>query len=145
MCFLNQDATQIDYKKLLDNLFYPKRIDYLSVDIDENTVAALNKLPLEDYRFSVITIEHDAYRFNDSLRLEERRILSSYGYTLLCSDVLVPLGCGMGSNLPFEDWWVDNKVFNMDNVHRLCCDKQYPDDIVRKVKQEKAQWLKGNE
>lgn len=140
--FLNEDATQIDYKNILDNALFPKQIDYLSVDIDENTVDALNRLPLEEYKFSVITIEHDAYRFNDSLRIEERRILGSHGYTLLCSNVLVPLGCGMGPNLPFEDWWVDNKIFDMDKVHRLCCDKNYPDDIVSKVKREKIIWLK---
>ena len=49
---------------LIINLFFKKgiirkQIDYLSLDIDpsEATLAALKKLPLDDYRFSVITYE----------------------------------------------------------------------------------------
>ena len=53
---------------LITNLFlrknYPKQIDYLSLDIDpsEATLAALKKLPLDEYRFSVITYETEVYR-----------------------------------------------------------------------------------
>jgi len=132
--FMNTDATKIDYKILLKEKNYPSRIDYLSVDIDESSAEVLKILPLNDYRFSVITIEHDAYRFGDNLRNKEREILSTYSYSLLCSDVLVPLGCGMGPDLPFEDWWVDSSVFDMDKLHRLCGTKLYPDDIVTSLK-----------
>lgn len=136
--FLNTDALQIDYQSLLTNLSYPKRIDYLSVDIDENSSKVLAHLPLDKYRFSVITIEHDAYRFTHTLRNEEREALRHYGYTLLFSDVLVPLGCGMGPDLPFEDWWVDATVFNMDQLNKLvaklAADKLYPDHIVSVLK-----------
>lgn len=136
--FLNEDATAIDYKTLLNNLKYPNRIDFLSVDIDENTVRCLKQLPLNDFRFSVIAIEHDAYRFGDSLRSEEREILKNNNYHLLFSNVLVPLGCGMGPDLPFEDWWVDLSVFNVDKlsalVVKLAADKLYPDHIVATLK-----------
>lgn len=132
--FLNEDATQIDYKQKLEQLGFPSRIDYLSVDIDENSAKALEKLPLNDYRFSVITIEHDSYRFGDSLRLAEREILQKHNYTLLFPDVLVPLGCGMGPNLSFEDWWVDAAVFNMDKLSQLGASRMYPDDIVAMIK-----------
>ncbi len=131
--FINDDATVLDYKKLLKEQGFPAQVDFLSVDIDESSAEALKVLPLDDYRFSVITIEHDAYRFGDTLRTAEREILSKH-YSLICSNVLVPLGCGMGPNLPFEDWWVDANVFNMDKVHRLCGDRLYPDDIVATLK-----------
>lgn len=136
--FLNEDATQIDYKALFIANAYPSRIDYLSVDIDENSALALKKLPLDDYRFSIITIEHDAYRFSDSLRSEERAILNAHNYTLLFPNVLVPLGCGMGPDLPFEDWWVDASAFNVDQLSKLVIkltpDKLYPDHIVTTLK-----------
>lgn len=132
--FLNTDATQIDYKSLLDNLSYPKQIDYLSVDIDENSSKALSKILLKDYKFSVTTIEHDAYRFNHILRNEEREAMRAFGYTLLFSDVLVPLGCGMGPDLPFEDWWVDSTMFDVEKLKKLSADKMYPDDIVTMLK-----------
>jgi hypothetical protein len=138
--FLNEDATKIDYKTLLDNNNYPARIDYLSLDIDESSMLGLNKLPLNDYRFSAITIEHDAYRFSDALRNTERESLRHYGYYLLFGDVLVPKGCGMGNNLPFEDWWVDPAVFNMDKLSKISAEKMYPDDIVSMIKSKKENW-----
>lgn len=77
----------------------PPMIDYLSLDVDESTLEALKNLPLKSTRFKVITIEHDAYRFGDTLRGPQRKILKELGYTLVCGDVSNPT--------PFEDWWVD--------------------------------------
>lgn len=132
--FLNEDATQIDYRVLF-NVSMPKRIDYLSVDIDEGTANVFKLIPFDTYRFSVITVEHDGYRFGDALRNEERTILNRCGgYTLLFPDVLVPMGCGMGPDLPFEDWWVDSKVFNMDKLHSVCGSRLYPDNICTMLK-----------
>ncbi|HVI42032.1 MAG TPA: hypothetical protein VM577_15380 [Anaerovoracaceae bacterium] len=136
--FLNEDALEIDYKSVFAANQYPSRLDYLSLDIDENSAKALAKLPLDDYRFDIVTIEHDAYRFGDSLRNEEREILKSHNYHLLFPNVLVPLGCGMGPDLPFEDWWVDLSTFNVDQLSKLATklasDKLYPDHIVATVK-----------
>lgn len=135
--FLNEDATKIDYKSIFDANNYPSRIDYLSVDIDENSMAGLGALPFDDYRFSVITIEHDSYRFADILKNQEREFLRHHNYTMLFSDVLVPLGCGMGPNLSFEDWWVDASVFNMDKLEKLGAARMYPDEIVAMIKSKK--------
>jgi|SRR3990167_7225272 len=140
--FLNEDATQIDYKTLFVANKYPSTIDYLSVDIDENSAVALNKLPLDDYRFSVITIEHDAYRFGHVLRNGERELLRTFGYYCLFPDVLVPKGCGMGNDLIFEDWWIDPILFNMEILKKLGAEKMYPDDIVAMMKSKKENWLK---
>lgn len=136
--FLNKDALEIDYKNLFITNKFPSTIDYLSVDIDENSALALKKLPLNDYKFNIITIEHDAYRFGDSLRSEERAILNAHNYHLLFPNVLVPLGCGMGPDLPFEDWWVNTSAFNVDQLSKLVVkltpDKLYPDHIVATLK-----------
>jgi hypothetical protein len=132
--FVNNDATKVDYKIVLDELKYPSKMDYLSIDIDENSAAGLRVLPLDDYKFSVITIEHDSYRFGDAIKNEERSILYKHDYTLLFQDVLVPLGCGMGPNLSFEDWWVYPTSFNMDKLSKLSALKMYPDDIVAMLK-----------
>lgn len=140
--FLNEDATQIDYKTIFAQLAFPSRIDYLSVDIDENSAIGLSKLPFDDYRFSVITIEHDSYRFGDTLKNQEREILRHHNYTMLFSDVLVPLGCGMGTNLSFEDWWVDAIVFDMDKLVKLGAARMYPDEIVAMIKSKMEVWIK---
>lgn len=135
--FLNEDATQIDYVDLFAKNNYPSRIDYLSLDIDENSMRGLNKLPFNDYRFNVITIEHDSYRFGDILKNQEREFLRHHNYTMLFSDVLVPLGCGMGPDLSFEDWWVDASVFNMNKLEKIGAPRMYPDEIVAMVKSKK--------
>lgn len=140
--FLNNDALEIDYKKILSGQNFPKQIDYLSLDIDENSSKCLSKLPLDEYRFSVITIEHDRYRFKDQLRNEERECLRYYGYHLLFSDVLVPLGCGMGPDLSFEDWWVDPQIFDMDKLNQISSERMYPDEIVTNLKNKKQIWIK---
>lgn len=134
--FINKDATQIDYKILFEEENYPPRIDYLSMDTDDVTDAIMPKIPFDNYRFSVLTIEHDAYRVGHRIRNVEREVLMAFGYVLLFSDVLVPLGCGMGGNLPFEDWWIDPIVFNIDPIvfTQLNKEKIYPDDIIEIVK-----------
>lgn len=74
--------------------------DYLSLDIDGATLDVLRKLMEAKYKFLVITIEHDAYRFGDTLRIPEREILTAAGYVLVRPDVCCTPG------MPFEDWWV---------------------------------------
>lgn len=112
-CLL-EDARTFDYKKYFEQNNFPKQIDYLQVDIDEDwdmqgnilgdpssSLHGLIQLPLNEYRFSVITYEHEAlnnYKRNSD-RDAQREILSSYGYVLLVRN-------------PHEDWWVDPKVFH---------------------------------
>lgn len=100
-----EDATGVDYGPVFEKHNFPKQIDYLSLDIEphDQTLLCLKKLPLDDYRFSVITYEHDAYCGGSSSREESRKILTSHGYILVVSDV-----CHCGN--AFEDWYVDPTV-----------------------------------
>ena|SRR3989338_3852344 len=138
--YINGDATKVDYKKVFDDLKFPKRIDFLSIDIDEGSAEALKQILLktEDYRFSIIIIEHDLYRIGSYLRDEEREILSRNNYHLLFGDVRVPLACGALEWQPFEDWWVDLSVFNVDKLSNLVVkvgdNKPYADYIVDVLK-----------
>ena len=100
---LHTDALTVDYKKLLDEEFDTQVIDYLQLDIEpaKNTFEVLLAIPFEDYKFAVITYEHDYYvDISKSYRDKSRRYLQAMGYELLVSD-LSPDGV---SN--FEDWWV---------------------------------------
>lgn len=142
--FVNDDAIKIDYKKLLKKYKCPLRIDYLSVDVDEWSSKALSALPLDTYRFNVVTCEHDAYLHGDLLRNQERECLRYYNYILLFSDTFVPLGCSSGQELRFEDWWIDPIVFNMEKLSKIGGEKMYPDDIVAMIKSKKEVWTKNN-
>ena len=99
------DATEFDYKFLFDQRNYPKQIDYLQLDIDpaEGTLAALKKLPLDDYRFSTITYETDVYSSGADIQDEQIEILKSYGYQLVAKNVKC-------EGNPYEDWWVDPNI-----------------------------------
>jgi hypothetical protein len=96
------DATNLDYLEILTRKNFPPQIDYLSLDIEPavNTLKALKLLPHNDYRFSVITFEHDRYRWGDGVMLESREFLRNMGYELVVANLNV-----FGKD--FEDWWID--------------------------------------
>jgi len=89
----------------------PKRVDYLSLDIDPawNTYEMLTKLPHDSTRFSLITYEHDYYTYagtsSPDYRAMSRELLRKLGYALAVPDV-----CNNGN--PFEDWWIDKAILN---------------------------------
>lgn len=120
--FILGDALQLDYKEILKENFSGKRIDYLMIDIEPtlNTFECLKKIPLDDYRFSVITYETDFYDLNTPLetremvRRESRKILKSYGYTLVVGDV-----ANTGKEDIFEDWYLDSTFFDEEYISKF--------------------------
>lgn len=105
------DATVFDYESLFDSMNFPKQIDYLQVDIEpaEQSLMALCALPLEKYRFSTITFEHDLYVDSNNMILKnkQKEILYDLGYVLFKENVGEPK-----NGLPFEDWWIDPTVIS---------------------------------
>ena len=89
---LCEDATAYDYKFLFQERNYPKQIDYLQLDIDpaEGTLNALKVLPLDDYRFSVITYETDVYSSGADIQDEQIQILESHGYPVSYTHLTLP-------------------------------------------------------
>ena len=104
--FLNQNALEIDYDKLLSEIAVDGVVDYLSLDLEPaaTTYECLLRIPLEKYRFSVITYEHDSYRFGHHFRNESRELFFKHGYRLVQKDVKTP---GGGE---YEDWYVHSSV-----------------------------------
>lgn len=105
------DAIQFDYKKFFKENNYPKQIDYLQVDIEPawQTLNALKALPLNEYRFSVITYETDLYKDGPDAGEEAMEILLSHGYELVVRNVA-------NQNNPYEDWYVDPNVVDPEIV-----------------------------
>lgn len=119
-CILG-DARQFDYRKYFEENDFPKQIDFLQVDIDGGyteqgdiignqyeSLLGLIALPLNAYRFSVITFEHDAnmYFRNRAMRDAQREILDSLGYRLVAKHT-------------HEDWWVDPTVVKMPHYRKF--------------------------
>lgn len=127
---LNENALEINYKEVLNEYEFPKSIDYLSLDVDTVSLDVLRVLPLDEYRFKVITIEHDGYLYEDHYRQPQREILSSNGYLLLCSNVYVEQPGYEGKECPFEDWWVDPLEFDNNFIEKIKCDNKFPSEII---------------
>jgi len=124
--FYCADATTFDYVNAFKDNNMPNIIDYLSIDADSNTNATLKIIPFKDYTFSTITIEHDFYEEGENRRLEQRQVLTNLGFHLLCGNV-----CFTRENnqLPWEDWWVNPKSFDLEKLSFLQCDGQTADNI----------------
>lgn len=129
---LNENALSIDYKKVFEEYEFPKNIDYLSLDVDTVSLSVLRILPLDEYRFKVITIEHDQYLYGDAYRGPQRELLQSHGYLLLCSDVYAEQPGYEGKECPFEDWWIDPSEFSEELIEKIKCDKTLPSVIISK-------------
>lgn len=107
------DATTIDYSKLLAQHSYPKDIDYLQVDCEPPSITyeILTKIPFDDYRFAVITFEHDYYADLTKLyREKSREFLKEKGYVLVGSNI------SPNDNCPYEDWWVHPELVDSDVI-----------------------------
>jgi hypothetical protein len=111
-----QDATQIDYKKLLQKNFDTKVIDYLQVDIEpsKTTFEALLSIPFDEYKFAVVTYEHDHYvDMTNSYRSKSRKYMELMGYELVVANVSGNDFC------PFEDWWVHPELVDKKIIEKF--------------------------
>ena len=118
------NALKVDYNELFKQYYKEDIIDYLSLDIDEKYVDVLKLLPFDEYKFRVITIEHDYYIHGELYRKEEREFLSKRGYHLLCSNV-------KNSGNMYEDWWVHPDL--VEDYKYLSCDALDYIDILKRM------------
>ena len=111
-----EDLTKININDILEKNNAPKKMDYLSFDVDDVQEKVLNELDFSTYNFKTITYEHNLYlAFNPAgchlntnvieLYKKSREKFSSLGYRLLFGNV------GVFPGLPIEDWYVDRATF----------------------------------
>jgi hypothetical protein len=111
------DAIIIDYKDILQKNNFPNEIDYLQIDLEVNNESTINTLIkldneiLDEYKFAVITFEHDIYRDNNSeTRKKSREIFKKRGYFCVLNDV-------SDNQYPYEDWYVHPDLVDMNYVN----------------------------
>lgn len=114
------DATEVDYKNILEINKMPQTMDYLQIDLEANngsTIKTLKKLDNEifdNYKFATITFEHDIYHTNyANTRIESRNIFKKRGYICVFEDI------NNGGINPYEDWYVHPDLVDMNYVHHL--------------------------
>lgn len=110
------DATKVDYDVFIEENFDTTDIDYLQVDCEPPSVTLdiLKMIPLDKYRFAVITFEHDYYAdITRSYREKSREYLQSKGYQLVVSDIAP-------NNISnYEDWWVHPQLVDAKIVEQM--------------------------
>jgi len=113
---IHDDALLIDYNKILSENFEGNVVDYLQLDIEpaRNTYECMLRIPFDEYKFAVITYEHDYYvDVTRSYREKSREFLKSKGYVLIANDIS-PEGT---SN--FEDWWVHPDLVSESIIRKM--------------------------
>lgn len=102
--FYNIDVT---IKNNIDILFSgcPNVIEFLSLDVDEAGLLALKNIDLNKFKFKCICIEHDYYRFGESLRRPQREILDKKYSRVVQTQA--------------EDWYVDYSLLDENMINNL--------------------------
>ena len=113
---LCKDATKIDYIKLLNENYKSTNIDYLQLDYDPPNITfdVLSKIPFDNYKFGVITYEHDHYNdITGKYREKSREFLKEKGYKLIAGNI-----SSFKDKCPFEDWWIHPDLID-ESVYKL--------------------------
>lgn len=135
------DATKIDYKLLFKNNNMPTNVDYLQLDLEVSngsTLQTLEKLDREifdEYKFAVVTFEHDIYHTNYlNTREKSREIFTNRGYVGVFYDIH-----NIEPTYPFEDWYVHPDLVDMEYVTNLM-DKNKKNYVNNYITQKSINW-----
>ena len=119
------DALKVDFHQLLSKM--PTIIDYLSLDCDPGwvTLEILKRVPLDLYRFKVITFEHDCHAEGPAIKLASRQFLQDHGYQMVVGNI-----SEQGIACDYEDWWVHPDLVDHERLQAHTC----LDDCVKNYK-----------
>ena len=134
--YLIRDATKIDFLEEFEKVSFPKDNGYLQIDLDVENRSTLTVLEhmdkkiFDQYKFAVVTFEHDIYRgdYFETRRIS-REIFAKHGYVRVFSDVHA--GEPYGEH---EDWYVYPDLVDMDYINRIKTDKvMRRDEIIQRL------------
>lgn len=115
------DATNVDYKNILEKNNMPSSFDYLQIDLEArngSTIKTLQKIDndiFDNYKFATVTFEHDIYCGNhfDTRKLS-RQIFNRRGYICVFEDIH-----NIKPEYVYEDWYVHPDLVDMNYIHDL--------------------------
>ena len=129
--FFQVDATTEGLTEILKNNLEGKVVDYISLDVDvgglyqdtdpftgiTRVIDGLNLSHLVLPRileagvsFKCMTLEHEAFKWNDTITAPTRNMLENLGYKTLFEDVSFDNGDA------WEDWWIKPDLIPVDNI-----------------------------
>jgi len=113
--FVKGNGQTVDFDQLLSNM--PLTIDYFSIDCDPGwvTFEILQRVPFDQYKFRLITFEHDCHAEGPAIKDASRKFLWSLGYELVANNI-----SHMGIACDYEDWWAHPDLVDAGrlSIHR---------------------------
>lgn len=129
--FILANALTIDYKQLFAQCSAPKVIDYLSIDIEPSSLAALVRFPFDEYDFKILTIEHDFY--NMPYGIVQKRELELFMRGKRYIKIVEDVGLAYKSTAYLEDWYINPEYlheFRVQGLRDLYYYRQNPNNII---------------
>ena len=124
------DGVTFDYAAYFAANGFPPQLDYLQMDLHPASVTldALINLPLDRYRFSTITYEHNGYRDppHQEIKRRSQEILLSQGYLLVAEDLTLKF---QGMDRAYEVWYVDPSSVPASGYHDIFSKGAYDTDL----------------
>lgn len=124
---IETDLTKDDISEFFKLHNTPKLIDYISIDIDSATESFIKTFPFDEYRFKVMTFEHDLWMVGDKLQLYSRELFKNLGYVPVCLNVM------NGIKNPYEDWWINPEFVDEKIYNKLICENTNYEEIIEKI------------
>jgi hypothetical protein len=114
--FVQGNGQTVNFDDLLSNM--PRVVDYLSLDCDPGiiTFEILQRLPLDAYKFRIITFEHEDYCEGPAVKLASRKFLTAHGYQLIVNNI-----SDHGIARDYEDWWVHPGYVDHNKIQLHTC------------------------
>jgi len=122
---IHADALTVDYHDLLSKLAVNGEVDYLQLDCEPSAITyeIMTKIPFDNYKFAVVTYEHDHYvDMTGIYRQKSRDFLLSKGYVMVVNDVSPDGRCN------FEDWWCHPDLINPEIFKKMVSIKDTPNN-----------------
>ena len=119
------NALSVDFVKLFkDHGIVKTDIDYLSLDCEppEQTYEILLRIPFDQYRFAVITFEHDC---NRKVQHDAQEYLTQRGYKLIVKNL-----SDRGIFWPYEDWYVHPELVDHAKIANHLADNDSHNDYL---------------
>lgn len=104
----NQKIETTTISKLLSSYDIPKKIDYISLDIEGHELSVLNDFPFDDYDVTLWTIE----TINRKNLI--RNLMFSHGYEAFDGELknqkYIPINNKIITRIMFEDWFFKSDI-----------------------------------
>jgi hypothetical protein len=123
------DCLSIDWKEIFDHFKMPQIFDYVSIDIDGGSAAALHRFLNSGYKAKILMVEHDRYSVGGEQRKEVLMDLMEYqsDYRMVVEDV----GLSFCTKNYLEIWWtLKDTEFLIPEVHQLFWSKVNPNKVI---------------